>query len=207
MYPDENDPAQAVAERPAPGWLAILGPLLIGWMIAAGIATLVHFIVAAFARPYMLPGWGEAILLAAGPLGALVGAFVCTGLTRKRYLLMGGLTGVLTLPAVVLLATYWVMVDLSVLFSLTSIVMGFSTVIAGVVGGWLNQRFGPESRAQEEFRVHGWEDLLYQDLLRKVRFNRHAAERLVEYERKQDPAASRLKLIENAIERWERDNR
>ena len=56
---------------------------------------------------------------------------------------------------------------------------------------------------QEQWKVRGWEDLLYQDLLRKVRFNRSAANRLIEYEKKQDPQASRLKLIQNAIERWD----
>jgi hypothetical protein len=40
-----------------------------------------------------------------------------------------------------------------------------------------------------------------------VRFNGSAADRLIEYERNQEPEASRLKLIQNAIERWERDNR
>jgi hypothetical protein len=120
---------------------------------------------------------------------------------------MGGLVGVLALPAVVLLATYWVMVTPSLLFSLPGILLGFATVVAGIAGGWLNHRLVPENQAEEKFKVRGWEDLLYQDLLRKVRFNRSAADRLIEYERKQDPSANRLKLIQNAIQRWERDNR
>jgi hypothetical protein len=111
------------------------------------------------------------------------------------------------LPVVILLATYWVMVTPRLLFSLPGILLGFITVIAGIAGGWLDQRFSPESKPPENMKVHGWEDLLYQDLLRKVRLNRAAADRLIEYERKQDPSASRLRLIENAIERWERDNR
>jgi hypothetical protein len=49
--------------------------------------------------------------------------------------------------------------------------------------------------------------MLYQDLLRKVRFNGSAADRLIDFERKREPGASRLKLIQSAIERWERDNR
>jgi hypothetical protein len=76
-----------------------------------------------------------------------------------------------------------------------------------VIGGWLNVRSAGNIDWQEKWRVRGWEDLLYQDLLRKVRFNGSAADRLIDYERKQDPQATRLKLIQNAIERWERDNR
>jgi hypothetical protein len=206
MYPDEDDPAQAVVERPAPGWLSVLGPLLIGWMIAAGIATLAHFVVAAFVPPSMLGGSGKIILLVAGPFGVLVGAYVCTGLTRKGYRLMGAVIGVLTLPVLVLLATYWVMVTPQLLFSLPVVLLGFITVVAGVAGGWISKSLSSGTELKEKWRVRGWEDLLYQDLLRKVRFNGSAADRLIEYERKQDPTASRLKLIQNAIERWEHDN-
>lgn len=206
MYPDDNDPAQAVVDKPAPDWVATLGPLLIGWMIAAGIATIVHFVVAAFVRPAQLGGAGEAILLAAGPCGAFVGAIVCTGLARRHYRSMGAVVGMLTLPVVVLLATHWVMVTPQLLFSLGSVLVGFITVLAGAAGGAMSQTFSPENDWKGKFRVRGWEDLLYQDLLRKVRFNGSAADRLIEYERKQDPSATRLKLIQNAIERWERDN-
>jgi len=84
--------------------------------------------------------------------------------------------------------------------------LGFSTILGGMLGGWLTEIFSPENDWKEKWRIHGWEDLLYQDLLRKVRFNGTIADRLIEYERKQDPQASRLKLIQSAIDRWERDN-
>jgi hypothetical protein len=60
---------------------------------------------------------------------------------------------------------------------------------------------------KEKWKVRGWEDMLYRELLRRVRFNGSIADRLIDYERHQDPQASRLKLIQNAIEHWERDNR
>ena len=66
---------------------------------------------------------------------------------------------------------------------------------------------GASSQWQERLKLRSWEDFLYQDLLRKVLFNGSAADRLIEYERRQDPQATRFKLIQNAIERWERDNR
>jgi len=48
---------------------------------------------------------------------------------------------------------------------------------------------------------------LFTDLIDKVRGDRAAAERLVEYEQQQLPRGNRLKWIQNAIQRWERDNK
>lgn len=47
----------------------------------------------------------------------------------------------------------------------------------------------------------------YQDLLAKVSHDRDVAERLIQHERSITPKATRDILIENAIKRWERDNR
>ena len=207
MYPEEDERYPEEAQPTTPAWLSFLGSLLIGWMIAAGIALIVHFIVDAFVSPYALGSWGKIILFVAGPLGALVGAYVGTGLARRHSRFMGGLVGVFDLPVLVLLATHWVKVTLSLLFGPWGLLLGFLTILAGVLGGWLTEYFAPDSDVKEKWRVRGWEDLLYQDLLRKTRFNGSAADRLIEYEKKQDPAASRLKLIQSAIERWERDNR
>jgi hypothetical protein len=207
MYPDDEERVQAEAEPTTPAWISLLGSLLIGWIIAAGIALIVHFVMDAFVSPFRLGTWGTVILIMAGPLGAVVGAFVGTGLFRKQSKLVGGVVGVLTVPVLVLLATHWVKVTLSLLFSLWGVLLGFLTILAGVIGGWLSEIFSPESDWKKKMTVLGWEDLLYQDLLRKVRFNGSAADRLIEFERKQNPQASRLELIQNAIDRWERDNR
>ena len=51
------------------------------------------------------------------------------------------------------------------------------------------------------------EGALYHNLLEKVRFDEQTAERLIDYERKRDPQASRTELIHSAILRWESDNR
>ncbi|MDQ2690918.1 MAG: hypothetical protein M3Y68_02680, partial [Chloroflexota bacterium] len=48
---------------------------------------------------------------------------------------------------------------------------------------------------------------LFQNLLSKVGGERLTAERLIEYERRHAPNASREELIRRAIERWEDDNR
>jgi hypothetical protein len=51
------------------------------------------------------------------------------------------------------------------------------------------------------------EAILFDDLLRKVGGDRSTVERLIEYERGQKPNATRLTCLQNAINRWEQENR
>jgi hypothetical protein len=48
---------------------------------------------------------------------------------------------------------------------------------------------------------------LFNDLLLKVGGDRAAAERLIDFERGKMPSGTRLAWIQNAIRRWEQDNR
>jgi hypothetical protein len=48
---------------------------------------------------------------------------------------------------------------------------------------------------------------LYQELLLRARGDKALVERWVEYERGRNPAAGRLELLEDALYRWQRDNR
>jgi ribosomal protein S27AE len=48
---------------------------------------------------------------------------------------------------------------------------------------------------------------LFDDLLLKVGGDRSVVERLIAYERQQKPKATRLTCLQNAIRRWEKENR
>jgi len=48
---------------------------------------------------------------------------------------------------------------------------------------------------------------LFEDLRLKVGGDREKAERLIEFERRQQPQGNRLSWLIRAIRRWERDNR
>lgn len=61
--------------------------------------------------------------------------------------------------------------------------------------------------AEELFTAAMREAILFDDLLRKVGGDRSAVERLIEYERKQKPNATRLTCLQNAVTRWENENR
>jgi hypothetical protein len=51
------------------------------------------------------------------------------------------------------------------------------------------------------------EAILFDDLLRKVGGDRSVVERLLEYEKQKRPSATRLACLQNAISRWEHENR
>jgi len=61
--------------------------------------------------------------------------------------------------------------------------------------------------AEELFTGALREASLFDDLLRKVGGDRSVVERLIEYEREQRPNATRLTCLQNAISRWEQENR
>ena len=70
---------------------------------------------------------------------------------------------------------------------------------------WRKMRGEPHV-AEELFTGALREASLFDDLLKKVGGDRAAVERLIEYERGQKPNATRLICLQNAINRWEREN-
>lgn len=207
MYPEDEELTTPEVQADSSSWMNFTGAVMIGWIISAGLALIVHFVIARFFTPTTLGTTGRFVLFMAGPAGAFTGAYVAGGIARRHGLALGAIVGILALPVSILLTTYWVEVTLGLLLSASVLGAGSLIILGGVIGGWLSQRLSLDTGLQEKWKVRGWEDLLYQELLRKVRFSGPAADRLIEYERNQDPQASRLKLIQNAIERWERDNR
>jgi uncharacterized Zn finger protein (UPF0148 family) len=61
--------------------------------------------------------------------------------------------------------------------------------------------------AEELFTGALREAALFNDLLRKVGGDRSVVERLIDFERQQRPGATRLTCLQNAISRWEDENR
>ena len=66
---------------------------------------------------------------------------------------------------------------------------------------------GESHIAEELFTGAMREAVLFDDLLRKVGGDRSTVERLIEYERGQNPNATRLTCLQNAVRRWEQENR
>ena len=66
---------------------------------------------------------------------------------------------------------------------------------------------GKPNYAEELFTGALREKALFDDLLHKVGGDRSVVERLIDYERQRRPNATRLTCLQNAINRWEQENR
>ena len=66
---------------------------------------------------------------------------------------------------------------------------------------------GEPDYAEELFTGGLREKTLFDDLLRKVGGDRATVERLIDLERRQKPNVTRLTCLQNAISRWEQENR
>ena len=82
----------------------------------------------------------------------------------------------------------------------------FRTGIWEKVQRSVRRLFGESHPADELFAGALREKALYDDLLRKVGGDLAVVERLIAHEKEQNPDATRLTCLQNAIRRWERDN-
>ena len=67
--------------------------------------------------------------------------------------------------------------------------------------------FGKPYSAEDIFGDALNQAMLYDDLLQKVGGDHLVIERLVDFEKQQKPNGTRMVWLQNAIRRWERDNR
>jgi hypothetical protein len=75
------------------------------------------------------------------------------------------------------------------------------------VGDFFRRLVGKPYSAEEVFGDALDQAALYHDLLVKVGGDHQVVDRLIEFERKEHPNGNRLVWLQNAIQRWERDNR
>jgi len=75
------------------------------------------------------------------------------------------------------------------------------------IESFLRKVRGEKHPAEELFIGALQEATLFDDLLSKVGGDRSVVERLIAYERQRRPNATRLTCIQNAISRWEQENR
>jgi len=79
--------------------------------------------------------------------------------------------------------------------------------ISAKIGNFFRRLSGKPHPAEELFEQSLKQAALYNDLQRKVGGERQVVERLIEFERQQLPGANRTRWLQNAIRRWEQDNR
>lgn len=77
----------------------------------------------------------------------------------------------------------------------------------GSVKAFFRRIFGQDPHSSEIFLVEAQKQQThYSELLRKVGWDPAVVERLLEFEKRISPNATRTTCLENAIRRWEKDN-
>jgi len=87
---------------------------------------------------------------------------------------------------------------------------GWSVVPGGVfakLGELFRRLLGKPYSAEEVFGDALELSVLFNDLLVKVGGDHKVVERLIEFESKKTPNSTRIVWLQNALQRWERDNR
>jgi hypothetical protein len=227
MYPDDDDsphpfplsPRGSVGQVSIPAEAGIgeaLWAVVLGLILAGAVSFVVHMFASRAVTPVSIPAPIKIILFLAGPLGAAIGGY-STGVIGKRERLpaagLGALVGLGSAALAVLFETRWRLVTLQVMVEPLMLAQYALCILLGALGGWLSGESGAAYLAgaaqppAKEVKGMSWEDLMYRDLLTRVRFNRDTAERLIEYERRLAPEADRYTLVRSAVERLERDRR
>ena len=217
IYPEEEEESGASVEvlarhAQAPGLGGFLGGLILGWILAGAVGFTAHLLLSRLGtRETLALGW-KIILFLGMPVGAALGGYAASGmarLTRRASAGLGALVGLGAAALALLFETLWRLVTPQVMLEALMLAQYALCLLLGGLGAWLSSNRQPEAAPGGESAASGlsWEDLMYRDLLTRVRYNRDTAERLIEYERRQTPQAERYTLLRNAIDRLEKDRR
>lgn len=145
-----------------------------------------------------------ALVVACITVSSFTGGFLAVRVARKYVIVSGVLIGLAGVGvAIVISLREW-----KSALPFPSVTLGWIVILAASFGGaQVAEKMLQKVTLQSLFVVLPTEENLYQDLFVKVGYDHGIAQRLIEYERQRTPHATRSKLIRNAIQRWERDNR
>ncbi len=203
--PEEVRSPQSSALNNVESALRLPFAILAGWFITAFIGLLLYIPIRASLTE--APTITFIVLLATGTLsaGAFSGGFLYQRISQQKsnfgnssLILFSVLLGAIVFLTEGGSAFLWQ------IFSILSLLITGATCFIGIriADKMLRQMmiddlFAPVVESQKR----------YQELLAKVGNDRDVAERLIEHERRFTPKATRNILVENAIKRWERDNK
>ena len=208
FYPEDEGEQKEADKAPARSNLKLAGGWVVaGTMVAGGLAFILHRLASFFWPLHQGTGF-QVMLWVAGPIGTLVGGYLVACLTRRKVLFQGLIVGIMSLFPAYFLEAYWR--DLSVQpLGIATLTSWAVMVIGGMLGAWVWNRLDQSTGHQvlSQPNIHLDEQKLYFELLAQVRHDIDTAERLVNLERRRKPTLSRAALIQNALDRLERDRR
>lgn len=178
--------------------------ILAGWTVAIALSLSLYIPIRfAFTIPqsqYVV----YAIVVACIVVGTFAGGFFAVRVAKEKVILCALLVGLVGVGiAIVILLREW-----RTVLPFPSVTLGWLVILgSGFVGTKVAEKMLQKATFETLFVVPQTEENLYQDLFIKAGYDHNIAKRLIEYERQRAPQATRSKLIRNAIQRWERDNR
>jgi hypothetical protein len=197
LYPPGEYDRQGEAQISSSG-VSYLYSILIGWLAAGGVVFLVYWGISQVVPDNHLTLIGRLILTIGSLVGALVGGYIAAATAKRSPRFVGLVVSLLTILSVILLETRWSDINLSNLLLPFPLLEAILIILAGVTGGMLFEWL--EGKAEQESLSQPGEDVLYKELLVRVRYDWDVADRLIEYERRRSPAATRVDLIRRALD-------
>lgn len=176
--------------------------ILAGWFIAAFIGLLIYIPLRTAQATTPASAFVAISAALTLGLGAFAGGFLYQRISQTQstggtisQIAFSSLLGVLVFLTE---NTLWTLfAPLSLLAIASASFYGIKLADKMLRQALIDDLFAPVVRSQER----------YEDLLAKVGHDRDVAERLLAHERVITPKATRDILVENAIKRWEKDNR
>ncbi|GAB4581594.1 MAG: hypothetical protein Fur0022_43430 [Anaerolineales bacterium] len=216
LYPDDEEP-----ESDSDSWGVTpeslgsprntpphpLTGILIGSVISSILGLLLFFLLNNLLSPAESPDRLTRFLpLLSVPLGAFIGGYIAIAINERHPLPSGLTVGLLSLAPAFLIIAYQHDLATERLFQPETLPWWIATLLAALLGSFLRHRAHQQTALRQLFKPRT-ETQLYTALLTKVQFDRPTAESLIAYEQKRAPTGTRFTWIQNAIDRWERDNR
>jgi hypothetical protein len=184
-----------------------IGSVLSSWFIAALLITVLFLPLrnAFTIQPDSLDEQGLLFIIAC--LAGIIAGWLVVRFAGRRWKLYGLLAGAGSIAAAAVL--YWILhAQLQPLLASPITWVAVPVILgAGYVGAGLADRMFRTADTGSLFGSELQEKVIYRRLLAITRNDPATAERLIAYEKKQLPRASRLELMQRAVQRWERDNR
>jgi len=178
--------------------------ILAGWAAAIALSFSLYLPIRyAFTMPqsqYIV----YSIVIACIGVGTFAGGFFAVRFAKENVVLAALLVGLVGVSIVIaILLREW-----TTLLPFPSVTLGWLLILAaGYAGAKVAEKMLRKVTFETLFIVPPTEENLYQDLFIKAGYDHNLANRLIEYERKRMPQATRSQLIRSAIQRWEHDNR
>lgn len=185
--------------------LRALGWLAVGWLVAVILTLSLYIPLRSLVFRQLDSLLLQALIFVCAALGAAGGGFLVGRLAGMQGDLLGPLAGALNLLTPLILNAHEFGTPLN--RPLGVLLGGALVILAAWLATRLGRRLARQALVANLFSPPEAQTDTYQDLLEKVGHDHATAERLIDYERRRNPDASRSDWIRAAISRWQRDNR